>query len=1032
MTISLLMMLAVMTIGMLSHSVVTTRRSGVEGVRSEAYANARLGLMLALAELQRTAGDDRRITADGSLAGTAPSASHVTGVWESWTPEFREDPTRTAPDYEEVKEDHFMGWLVSNQDREAVERLDWADDGSLENPELLFSETHDGFEVTGGRVPVGSPERPGSYAWAVVQEATKAKLTVAGEEEAGENAFLAAQERPGLGLSEAFAEPTGEWESRSAKITGFQQLRLDDEIWQGAGSVAGGADFTTQGMGLLTDVLRGGLKVDLSLGFEMDEADFAKETWSDAGESFANPFLAGAEELFGVPAAYGEQRPLFSPLANRGALKNNALGNLLKVEYDFPVAGVPTFHYLRSFYRIPRHLYVSADGVTAFERAGDHVASAAQAPTAGWTHPPGKSVDGEASTPSIRPVVDRVMYLISAAKGDGDLLQYVVTPVVTLWNPYNVALEIEGAVAYIWGDIPYRIGWRVYNESGTKVFEKNTPVSTSIGQGRSAEPYFFAAITATGSALPAGGGGPSIRFQPGEVRVFMPAQPEASKLEVGGSVRERTVFLRPVESLADYSTEGGFLLPTRNPQGSHDSGYERKLAPNERGEMFMFASTVQDHPFFMSLEDATRAKGATANERGQYLADVLSRAFTISGETAQFRSPRLSYGQLASPVPVGVIETYHRVARSGSGTQYADLVFTGNPRQPWMNDMVGGGGGFKTGPQYQTRMRTLSSFNELMETESSGRRSYYGASHTSAGGRGNLSFFEIPREPLLSLASLQHLEFSPTPFSAAQVFANSWASAYVPRERVATGVLAVDHGYLANEALWDAYFFSGASARMEPVAATGASDHWDRTVARVDEEAGTVIRNFVQDPVAHPLANPRMRLHLGGQGRSSLADGLASEAGPVKVAAHLLVDGAFNVNSTKLEAWKALLSGSRGRDFLKANGDAESADGTAFPRFRHPTGNPDDIWDGFRVLSDEEITSLAEKLVAEVKKRGPFLSLAEFVNRRVEDSDLGLKGALQAAIDEAGLNAGSLQESFSTTKYPAESRENIEPADTAV
>ena len=37
---------------------------------------------------------------------------------------------------------------------------------------------------------------------------------------------------------------------------------------------AGGAHFTTSSYGLLTDTINGGLKVDLSLGLEMDEADF--------------------------------------------------------------------------------------------------------------------------------------------------------------------------------------------------------------------------------------------------------------------------------------------------------------------------------------------------------------------------------------------------------------------------------------------------------------------------------------------------------------------------------------------------------------------------------------------------------------------------------------------------------------------------------------------------------------------------------------------------------------------------------------
>jgi hypothetical protein len=52
-------------------------------------------------------------------------------------------------------------------------------------------------------------------------------------------------------------------------------------------------------------------------------------------------------------------------------------------------------------------------------------------------------------------------------------------------------------------------------------------------------------------------------------------------------------------------------------------------------------------------------------------------------------------------------------------------------------------------------------------------------------------------------------------------------------------------------------------------------------------------------------------------------------------------------------------------------------------------------------LSDTEIDELAAAIVRQVKLRGPFLSLSEFVNRRLDPSDTALsaKGALQAALD---------------------------------
>jgi hypothetical protein len=114
-------------------------------------------------------------------------------------------------------------------------------------------------------------------------------------------------------------------------------------------------------------------------------------------------------------------------------------------------------------------------------------------------------------------------------------------------------------------------------------------------------------------------------------------------------------------------------------------------------------------------------------------------------------------------------------------------------------------------------------------------------------------------------------------------------------------------------------------------------------------------------------------------------------------------------------------------------GTSSSSSQTAFPRFRHPAGKTDDNWNGFRALDDAQIRTLAENLVREIRLRGPFLSLGEFVNRRVEDSALGKSGAIQAAIDadERKLNKQAKQESFSTDKYPSEAQNHI-IADTGV
>lgn len=87
-----------------------------------------------------------------------------------------------------------------------------------------------------------------------------------------------------------------------------------------------------------------------------------------------------------------------------------------------------------------------------------------------------------------------------------------------------------------------------------------------------------------------------------------------------------------------------------------------------------------------------------------------------------------------------------------------------------------------------------------------------------------------------------------------------------------------------------------------------------------------------------------------------------------------------------------------------AKTDEFTSDQTEFLRKR---------WEGARSLTAKEIEELANKIVLEVRQRGPFLSLGEFVNRRLESGGNGLKGALQDAIDQTSIN-----DSFKTTSTP--------------
>lgn len=556
----------------------------------------------------------------------------------------------------------------------------------------------------------------------------------------------------------------------------------------------------------------------------------------------------------------------------------------------------------------------------------------------------------------------------------------------------------------------------------------------SQNHGRSVDPFFFCEITSDGDK-DAGNNQP-IRFKPGEVRVFVPSLPTPIDFIRTGSNYTRTVQMRPVENVGQVNKRGGLSIAMNSNMSA--TGFDTVIKKGDTVSSEVRALNSQYH-YFVSLEDATRINNRSDAAHGESISDVQVLGFV--SQVDRVTSASRTYDELkttTTPFPFGVLETFHRVAKQGtSGQAVADLIYSTNPRHAEINHQLAYGS-FTVAPHFQSTLRSAGSFDVAIQTTPDGRDSYWGASHSSSG-KAFLPFFEIPREPLVSLAGFQHADLSSSTFSAANQFANSWASPYLARTRA--GMLVAKSGssgtyqlpiydqpYLTNEALWDSYFLSSAAPVLQPAGSSKPSTAWNTSIARESQSLVSVLTEFVQDPEANPLPDSRMRLINGGtdeKSRKELVDLLKSPAGCTRIASHLTVDGAFNINSTDPEAWAALFAGGRGRDFDVEGTPGGSASTTAFPRFRHPTGAPNDNWNGFRELSDQQIRTLADNCVQQVKLRGPFLSVAEFVNRRVENSPLGASGAIQSAIDAAKFNDSAKQTSFNTSNYPPEARSNI-------
>jgi hypothetical protein len=286
--------------------------------------------------------------------------------------------------------------------------------------------------------------------------------------------------------------------------------------------------------------------------------------------------------------------------------------------------------------------------------------------------------------------------------------------------------------------------------------------------------------------------------------------------------------------------------------------------------------------------------------------------------------------------------------------------------------------------------------------------------HSLANGVRALPLYELPLLPPQSIAQLRHAQLASSGHLPGFTYTvgESWAHPMIARDKVAEpnasqGYPLLDHTWLANNDLWDSWFYSTLCSYQGP-AFTGSS-------AKLMSQ---VLSDFLNG--SSPLLNSRLSPQVPpGADPAKLATTLGSD--PVffrKSAGYLWVEGPFNVNSVSKDAWKAVLAslnkcGVPTDDRLEGNSvGSETEVKNPIPRQRRPVGpavttasTREQRWRGFRTLGEVEIERLAQAIVEVIKERGPFLSLADFVNRRPgSDNQRALRGALQEAIDRSNVN----------------------------
>ena len=288
------------------------------------------------------------------------------------------------------------------------------------------------------------------------------------------------------------------------------------------------------------------------------------------------------------------------------------------------------------------------------------------------------------------------------------------------------------------------------------------------------------------------------------------------------------------------------------------------------------------------------------------------------------------------------------------------------------------------------------------------RNGFWGASYSS--GSTFVPMSNIPSSPIFSLAAFSHASLSTRATEPFHAVGNSWSNLFVspvsPYDTVRNypwgTPTAADSSWLLNDALFDRYYLSGIAPEFNiTTSGYSATGSIPQTLAR-----------FFSADHRGANANPVLRPYLPpGQTPSTASAALAADDGYRRTGAYSLIDGVFNVNSTSVTAWAALLRANRNLAVrFSQSGSADTSAGSPFPSGTAPTapGNGTAaFWSGFSRLSDAQVSSLAGEIVKQVKLRGPFMSLSDFVNHRVgtPKTAQNYMGALQAAIEAADINS---------------------------
>ena len=979
-----MILLAVLAVGLLSLSSVSLRASNQSQAMQIAQANARMALLLAIGDLQKHAGQDQRVTAIADIAGTADGQSLAAGT----------DPTNNTS----------INSLPKGLTRVLAGTRYWT--GIWKNPDTtpgvsIYSKTPSPSFVNwlvSGSSTVGSGILPSNPIYAVNSAGgvnTKAVVLV------GKNSVGSASDPESLKryvaapLVNVVAKGATKPVARFAWWVGDEGVKASINREKSFEDKSNYAALAAQRRGWET------------------VAGFSSYPPPTAGAHAALPkIITLAETSLLIPSvrtpgigASPLQSVFHSATTDSRAVLSDSLNGGTKIDLTAILAGTlpaskPVSSLTGKVSSLPDNYPVKGSNIIPTTAA-----SLMKAPK--WDalkdfHDRAKSLVGGAlivkaatsdTTAAIAPLISDFRFLFGAKIKKNAAVSFNVNPcgkiAITLANPYSCPLK--------WNDyIEIELLSSPEGDRLSRIWNLDEDTAAFLPMNAAEPAVFNKAILRIASAT----------LAPGEARSFTNAGYVYRPRSSGAS--RTTVDLAAVDpfTLGNFNNcielENPTTIAITNPTGSDLPGLgvlESWQTSCATVEMRLAGSTRllrRVDRFELDSPQWRLDTGYVFRSFNNQEATQITKPFPLMCHSFQISQPGADYMNYM-PAAFGMgqrsstLRTYADFNLQATRlrkpiacynplpyfTEWTNSLTLLPPLQPLRSTDVGG----ETGTTF-TRNLATSTFR-------------WGRSLAS--GSDKTILFSIPSQ-LASLAQLQHADLTGDDKEASichqpgNAAGNSYATPFVkrksvsqsrtdyqikgasaPEEAILTPLNYYDISYLLNTALWDSYFFS------------------------------TIPRNGSLTP-----ENPSLIRIASNAASADLED-------PIKAASQLMLDGAFNCNSTDKNAWKAFLASSK--HFKHAADTSTSTNaGAAFPRTLEqistsatpPTGNDADSFSGFRRLTDDQLDALATEIVKQVRIRGPFVSLSHFVNRALADIKtqpaLTRSGALQSAIDESGAN----------------------------